>query len=289
MLKILLIAILTYYSSVNISYANEALKIEKNEITSPTENQQKISQEAKDILKKIYDKKIKERKTNKQQKINIEHFNYELINKNGYEALSGDKGIDIVIKKPGEKLTKKIEMYQDAFLEKENKKYEAAIVKFEKIIDVYPSDKIALSGLATSYHKLGEYDIANEYYIKILNLYPDDQKTINNFLTLLAEEAPKESLKELLKLDKIIQKNDVLKAQISSLFFADENYEEALNYIQYAIIINENNIVYHYNKAIILKKLGLYKQANDIFKKIISSKNYKSAEISLEKLKKQLN
>lgn len=288
MLKISLIAILTFAALQTNSFASIIESIEENINSEKIEEQNgKLSHSTKDLLKKIYQRKLQENKPKKQQKITIERFNHESI-ESDYETAKGDQGIDITVKKPGKKLTRKLNLYQDAFFEVKNQKYESAIVKFDKILVNYPNDRIALSGVASSYHKLGEFEIANDYYVKALNLYQNDQKLINNFLTLLAEEAPDESLAELLKLDKVTKKNAVLKAQIANLYVYKKNYEEALNYIQYAILIDKNNLSYHFNKAVILNKIGLKNEAKMILNKIIASNNYSEFGISLEKIKRQL-
>lgn len=288
MLKISLIAILTLIAFQTNSFGSLIETIEENMNSEKIEEKNsRLSNNTKDLLKKIYQRKLQERKPKKQQKIIIERFNHESI-ESDYETAKGDQGIDITVKKPGKKLTRKLNLYQDAFFEVKNQKYESAIVKFDKILVLYPHDRIALSGVASSYHKLGEFEIANDYYIKALNLYQNDQKLINNFLTLLAEQAPDESLAELLKLDKVTKNNAVLKAQISNLYVYKKNYEEALNYIQYAILIDKNNLSYFFNKAVILNKLGLKNEAKMIINKIIASNNYSEFGISLEKIKRQL-
>ncbi len=290
MIKISLIAILALSLLINASNASIEDSIEKN-INSEIKDIQnsKLSKETKDLLGEIYSRKLKDNKARKKQKITIDRFKNNKTDGKEYETLQGNNGINIVIKKPGNKLKKKLKLYQEAFYESKNKKYESAIIKFEKILQQYPQDRIALSGVASSYHRIGEFELANDYYLKVLKLYPNDQKATNNFLTLLAEEAPDESLLELLKLDRISKNNPVLKAQIANLYVYKKDYEEALNYIQYAIVIDNNNLSYHFNKAVILNKLGLKKEANKILRRIISQNHHSDPRISFEKIKKQLN
>ncbi len=52
-----------------------------------------------------------------------------------------------------------------------------------------------------------------------------------------------------------------LKAQIAYLLTKSDNFEQALNYIQSAILLNKQNSTYYFYKAVILDKMNLKNKA----------------------------
>src|SRR5262249_52514203 len=68
---------------------------------------------------------------------------------------------------------------------------------YKDVLQNDPNNKNALFGLATLYHRAGQLEQARPYYGKLISLDPSNRDALNNFLVLLADEAPEEALNQL--------------------------------------------------------------------------------------------
>ncbi len=290
-IKLLVITTIFFYLAINATLANKVTitkfetnkQVKKKTVTKKRKYKKRKKRVTRPVSNKTILKKVYRHHKNKNRKKTIR---INKINKKGeFNIQKGGKGnkFKIIIKKPSNKLTKKIHLYQKAYIAMQSKNFEVAIVLYKRILRNNKKDKDALLGMAESYHLIGNNKKSKFLYNKLISLYPNDFEVLNSFLSVLVEENPQKALKQFLSLDEIIYNNDVLKAQISYLFVGQKKYSDALRYIQASIqIAKEQKPVYLYNKAIILEHLNLNNDAIKLYKLILDLGFYQ--EIGVTKL-----
>lgn len=147
----------------------------------------------------------------------------------------------------------------------------AAISIYKDILEKEPKNKDAMFGLATSYHKNNQFEQARSIYTTLLNKEPSNKEALNNFLVLVAEEAPEDALIELEKLERINSDFSPIPAQIAMINLKLGDTEKAARYLRRAILLSPDNLSYKYNLAIIYDKLGKEEQAVQLYHQIIES------------------
>ena len=271
-------------SSSTQKSAQNIIKYQNNDF----EQANSLSLSTKKILNNIYLRSNSNNKESRNKNIFIEKMHNDS-DVNYYDTIKGNPSIDIEIKKPNEILLQKRKAYEKAFAAIESGSFETAIILFEKLLQNYPKDKFIITALASAYQQLGEDKLAYKYYARALALFPNDKLLFNNFLLLVAKESPEEALAEFLKLDNIYPKSDFLKAQIAYLFTKSDNFEQALNYIQSAILLNKQNSTYYFYKAVILDKMNLKHKALPIYAAILNSGSYKNIGVNKSVIKQRIN
>ena len=246
-----------------------------------------LSPEAKIIFDKIYKNQQKKQKKAR-QKLKINRANETNNKLRDYDTVKGEAAFAIEIKKPSKKLEKKQQLYSKAYHATLAGQYEIAVIIYEDLLQKNYRDEYALVGLASAYHRLEDVNLARKFYIKAIELYPNNMVAVNNFLILMGQEAPQESLKELLKLDQLFVANHILKAQISYLYAQQNNYILALEYIDSALNINKNNATYLYNKALILEYDKQFLSAKKIYNNILQQESFNIRGVSKEMIKKRI-
>jgi len=147
----------------------------------------------------------------------------------------------------------------------------AAINIYKEVLDREPSSRDAMFGLATAYHKNNQFEQARAIYTDILRVDPSNKEALNNFLVLVAEEAPEDALIELEKLERINSDFSPIAAQIAMINLKLGNPEKAARYLRRAILLSPENISYKYNLAITYDKLGKDEQAVQLYRQIINA------------------
>ncbi|MCE3233121.1 MAG: hypothetical protein K0R98_1378, partial [Rickettsiaceae bacterium] len=147
----------------------------------------------------------------------------------------------------------------------------ASVAIYKEVLDKDPNNKDALFGLGTAYHKNSQFDQARNIYTKILEKEPNNKEVLNNFLVLVAEEAPNDALIELQKLERINSDFSPIPAQIAMIYLKLNNPQKAERYLRRAVILSPENITYKYNLAITSDRLNNHRQAIRLYRQIIEA------------------
>lgn len=153
----------------------------------------------------------------------------------------------------------------------------AALENYKKSYEKSPNNIYLLREIAYLYADLGDFDEAEKYYAKCLEINKNDRNAIKNLIEIHFRNKDEVSLKN--DIEKILDKN-------SSLFYyanlknniLKENFEEARDFLKKLIFNNYNlNEYKEINKniyadaRIIFDKLGLISEENqEIMQKIYS-------------------
>jgi len=144
----------------------------------------------------------------------------------------------------------------------------AAISIYKDILDKEPSNKEAMFGLATAYHKNSQFEQARTIYTNLLKKEPDNRDALNNFLVLVAEEAPEDALIELEKLERINSDFSPIPAQIGMISLKLGDTEKAARSLRRAILLSPDNISYQYNLAVTYDKMAKIEEAVQLYHKV---------------------
>ncbi len=146
-----------------------------------------------------------------------------------------------------------------------------AIEIYKNILSNDPKNKGGLFGLATTYHRLGQLDAARSYYSKLLSIDPKHRDGLNNFLVLLADEAPQEALAQMEELSKRNPNFSPIQAQMAVIYQRLGNTEMATEKMFKAVAMSPENLVYRYNLAIMLDSQKKYDEAERLYKQLVKS------------------
>jgi len=148
---------------------------------------------------------------------------------------------------------------------------EVAIEIYERILANDANHKAALFGLASSYHRAGQLDRARPLYAKLLSIDPGNRDAMNNFLVLLADEAPNEALSQLAILEDKNPGFSTIPAQMAVIYQKLGDTDRASDKMFRAVSLAPENLAYRYNLAILLDKQNKYEEAGKLYRQLIEA------------------
>lgn len=224
---------------------------------------------------------------------NISSLSDKTDNKNSREPIN--KNLNIKSKKSKNKididLKAKERMAYNQYL---SGQYEAAIELYKQIIEIDNSNQYAKFSIAVIYQKLGQNKEAIVIYKELLSdkKITNKQEIISNLFLAMSKEKPKETIFILNKLSKQNPNSDYLQAQLAMIYSQENNYNQAILYMEKAREINSSEINYSYNLAIFYDKNKNFKKALELY--MLTLKNYdkdlhKNNKIDLTKIQNRID
>lgn len=177
-------------------------------------------------------------------------------------------GIKIAVRRPNVNVNYQLEKAYDALIAGYP---ETAIGIYKEILSASPNNKLALFGLATTYHRAGQLDMARPIYGRLLSIDPKNREALNNFLVLAADESPDDALEQLLKLESDNPDFSPIPAQIAVLYQKKNEYRLAIEKMGRALDLSPENLTYRYNMAIMLDRSKNWNQAADFYQELIQA------------------
>ncbi len=148
---------------------------------------------------------------------------------------------------------------------------EIAIDTYKNVLSNAPNNTNALFGLATLYHRARQFDKARPLYGRLLAIDPTNRDGFNNFLVLLADEAPREAIIELEKLEAKNPGFSTIPAQLAVIYQKLGENDKAIGKMFRAVALAPENLTYRYNLAIMLDKQKNYDEAAKLYKQLIEA------------------
>ena len=127
--------------------------------------------------------------------------------------------------------------------------------------------------LGVTYQKLNQIDKAIDVYEKMLKLKPNDIKVTNNLLIALSNQDLEIALRKLLIIFRIAPINDLIIAQIGTIYIKLNDYNSAIGYLSKAAELTSDNTIYLYNLAIAYDKLKQYDYALYYYEFILQNRS----------------
>jgi len=146
-----------------------------------------------------------------------------------------------------------------------------AIEVYQDILTNDPKNKEALFGLASTYHRVGQIDLARSLYARLLQIDPRHRDGLNNFLVLLGEEAPEEALQQMQRLEAENPSFSPIPAQMAIIHKKLGHEQKAIDKMYHALALSPENVTYRYNLAIMLDKAGEREKAATLYQQVLSS------------------
>lgn len=167
--------------------------------------------------------------------------------------------------------------------------YEVAIELYKQVIAKEPNNNYSKFALATVYQKIGQFRQAKTLYYEMLKSGAENQEEIiGNLLDILIEDSPHDASYLLSRL--VLQNPDSasILAYAAMAYSKVKNYDQAISMMQKAIILDQENIGYQYNLAVIYDKTEQYEKAIDLYSQVIRRSTKDSEEFSLDQIKKRI-
>lgn len=244
-------------------------KLAKDEASS--EPAETLSPESRELLSKIAPiVKPKKAKDNTPFKIEHSHDMQDLFkgNESGVTAQGDVLGAKVETRAQSANTDYELERAYNAVISGQS---EAAIEIYKDILNNAPNNTDALFGLATLYHRARQLDKARALYGRLLAIDPNHRDGFNNFLVLLADEAPHEALNELEKLEEKNPGFSTIPAQMAVIYEKLGDSDKATEKMFRAVALAPENLTYRYNLAIMLDKQKNYDEAAKLYKQLIEA------------------
>lgn len=196
-------------------------------------------------------------------------------------------GLSIKVRRPGLDVNYELNRAYTALMGGDT---ETAIQVYKNILSTQPTNQDALFGLAATYHRLGDIEKARPLYGALLKLNPSHREGLNNFLALISDESPQESLAELERLEQRNPDFSPIPAQeaivLDKLGYVEESRAKMLRAIQLA----PDNLTYKYNLAVMSDRNGQVADASALYRLLIDAALHGAkTPAPLEELQKRLN
>ncbi len=206
------------------------------------------------------DKVIQESADNSKKKSDITIDRATEVEEDSYDKENSDK-INLTV---GDKVrSSTIRQYEKlAYDSALNGQFEVAAELYKNAILAEPKNYDMQFSLAVIYQKLLQYRQAKYIYYNLLkNNYESKQEVISNLLAIITEESPKEALFLINDLAKQNPQSPEILAQAAIVNYKNKHYQEAVNFLKKAYQLDEGNIQYKYNLAIIYDEQASYRAA----------------------------
>lgn len=177
-------------------------------------------------------------------------------------------GMKISVKRPKMDVFRMLESAYNSLIAGDQ---QYAITLYKEVLEEEPENTLALFGLATTYHRAGQTQLARPIYAKLLEIDPHNIEGLNNFLVLLADEAPEEALLELEKLRHTHPGFSPVLAQMALIYEKQGEYEKASEKLAQAYAISPENMKYQYNMAIVLDKMKKWDEAAQWYQRLVTA------------------
>lgn len=252
-----------------------------------------------DIVKQIeksliFDKESKQRidvyksrQDDKSADISIESGKSDVLTINESDVNSGMEIVIVDEKKENFDIKEKERLaYNSAMIGQ----YEVAIQIFKQIIKDQSDNTYAKFSLATVYQKIGQYRQAKNLYHELLKSnYENKEEVLGNLFTILVDESPRDSIYLLSRLSIQNPDSPIILAHTALAYEKIKNYDKAISYFLKAINLDDANISYKFNLAIIYDKAQKFEKALEMYSEVV--KNYFSTNnnsIPIEVVKKRI-
>ncbi len=148
--------------------------------------------------------------------------------------------------------------------------YEIAVQIYKNVLAKNKNDAYANLGLATAYQYLGQYTQAKPLFLQATKDFPTDQQAMANLLSIVIDESPYEAVYLLSSIADKNKTSPLFQAQASLAYTRVKNYNKAIEYIEKAIELDNKNLEYKYNLAVLYDLKGDNKRARFLYNDLLS-------------------
>ena len=146
----------------------------------------------------------------------------------------------------------------------------SALDLYSTALESEPTSLLALLGRSATLQKLGRMDEARRGYENVLRLDPSNREALANITSIYSAQAPNEALNRLLDLEREYPRFSPVKAQIGLLYARMGSNDQALAYLRQAVSMAPNTVMFHYNLAVLLDRMGRNEQAVVSYERVLA-------------------
>lgn len=163
-----------------------------------------------------------------------------------------------------------IAMKRKAFDAMAFNQYEIAVKIYKDILKKDKNDAYANLGLATAYQYLGQYPQAKPLLMQATKDFPTDQQVAANLLSIVIDESPYEAVYLVSSIADQNKTSPLFQAQASLAYTRVKNYDKAMEYIEKAIKLDDTNLEYQYNLAVLYDLKGEDARARYLYTQLLT-------------------
>ncbi|MGH1399003.1 MAG: tetratricopeptide repeat protein [Alphaproteobacteria bacterium] len=160
-------------------------------------------------------------------------------------------------------------------------RYEAAEEILNGLYEKNKKDPAILMARAVTYQRLGRDDFAVQSYEALLDIQPENVDARINMLGIIAQRYPSVALRQLLDLKAENLNNVAIAAQLSVVYAALGEYEEALRYLGVAASMQPHNASHVFNMAVIADRAGAREEAVKYYEQALETDTLYGKGVSL--------
>ncbi len=145
-----------------------------------------------------------------------------------------------------------------------------ALDRYEAALQEEPTSIMAQLGRSAALQKLGRLEEARMGYETVLRLDPNNRQALANLTSIFSASAPNEALSRLLTLEREYPDFSPITAQIGLLYARMGSTEDALTYLRRAASSSPETVMYQYNLAVLLDRVGRSEQAVVAYERVLA-------------------
>ena len=168
--------------------------------------------------------------------------------------------------------------------------YEIALELYKEILQKEPKNKYVRYSLAVVYQRLYQFKQAKKIYYELLKEDPENkQDIINNIITIMIEESPREAVYMLSRLTMQNPQSAHLFASLGTAHERISNHDLAIKNYSKAYELDNQNPSYAYNLGVLFDKNKEYEKAIEMYVNAINNSQYSSDnQIASDSVKKRI-
>lgn len=152
--------------------------------------------------------------------------------------------------------------------------YEVAIALYKQVLAVNKHDDYTKFALAATYQRLGQFKQAKALYYELLKAGAKNRsEIINNLLSIIVEESPREAIYLLSKLATDNPDSAYIFAECGMAYSNVKNYDQAIYFLNRAIYLDPKNNEYKFNLAVVYDYAGDYEKALMFYQEALTNYN----------------
>lgn len=146
----------------------------------------------------------------------------------------------------------------------------SALELYSEALSSEPTSIMAQLGRSASLQRLGRLEEARVGYENVLRRDPNNREALANLTSIFSARAPNEALNQLLDLEREYPEFSPVKAQIGLLYARMGSNPQALDYLRRAANMAPSTVMYQYNLAVLLDRLGRAEQAVVSYERVLA-------------------
>lgn len=145
-----------------------------------------------------------------------------------------------------------------------------ALDRYDAALQDEPTSVMAQLGRSAALQKLGRLEEARMGYETVLRMDPNNRQALANLTSIFSASAPNEALSRLINLEREYPDFSPITAQIGLLYARMGSTEDALAYLRKAASASPETVMYQYNLAVLLDRVGRSEQAVVAYERVLA-------------------